>query len=94
MKNIFDLSSIDECMEKAKKIIAKMEKEYKGALRDGEDDFISINEKDLDFVVYAFEKYYFSKYGTLLGGEYPTIPKKKINRVAEIAKAITGKKVE
>ncbi len=92
MKNYFNLNDLDKCMKRASDIYAEFVRTNKDAMTDGKSDFY-IEDKDLDFLIYAFEKYYFSKSGTLLGGEYPKTPKMKVKRINELSRAITGKGV-
>ena len=90
IKNIFDLTDLDESIKKASPILQKFIHNNKDALEVGEGD-IHFKEKDLDFVIYTFEKLYFSKSGTLLGGEYPKTSEMKIERIKELSRGITGK---
>ena len=88
IKNIFDSTDLKECLEKAKPILQHFMQNNKDALEVGEGD-IHFKEKDLDFVIYTFEKLYFSRSGTLLGGEYPKTPEMKFHRIIQLSDAIS-----
>ena len=90
MRNIFNLNDLDKCLLKARDIHKKMVLENKEAIEDGISDY-HFNEKDLDFLIYAYEKFYFAKSGTLLGGEYPKTEIEKMERISKLGKAICGK---